>query len=145
MIVKDALTLMEKNPAVGFPWEGTLVGLVNGFIGQASQLDPNTAQAAEIRLAIESLDAGTKDMIYGASLDSVPFPANAPMPSPVPVPLPLPVPSLGPMNATAFHQVMLGGLGFVAAGVTIMMALRGAAAADIVEMFKVLASLLSGN
>jgi hypothetical protein len=139
MIVKDALTLMEKNPAVGFSWEGNLVGLVNGFVEQVNQLDPATAQAADIRMAIESLDASVKDMIYGASLDSVPFPANAPIPAPVPVP------AMGPMNPTTFHQLMLGGLGFAVVGVTIMMAMRGAAATDIAEMFKILASLVTGN
>lgn len=141
MIVKDALTLMEKNPAVGFPWEGTLVGLVNGFVEQVNQLDPNTAQAADIRMAIDSLDVSVKDMIYGASLDSVPFPANAQSP----LPAPLPAPAMGPMNATTFHQVMLGGFGFVVMGVTIMMALRGAAASDIAEMFKIIATMVTGN
>jgi len=141
MIVKDALTLMEKNPAVGFPWEGTLVSLVNGFVGQANQLDPTTAQAADIRLVIESLDAGSKDMIYGASLDNVPSPSSIQLPQPAP----LPSPAMGPMNATTFHQLMLGGFGFLVMGVTIMMAMRGAAASDIAEMFKIIATMLSGN
>lgn len=68
MNVKDAIALMAMNPAVGFPWEGTLVNLVNGFLPKESQLDPHTAEAAEIQTAIDSLDASTQTMVFESIL-----------------------------------------------------------------------------
>lgn len=137
MNVRDAVALMAKNPAVGFPWEGALVSLINGFLPQANQLDPITAEAKEILDAIETLEPSVKEMIYGSSL------GNANIVTPLPATVA--AAAAGPMNAITFHQIMLGSAGAAVVLVTIMMAMKGAAANDIVEMFKVLASLVGGT
>lgn len=137
MNVRDAVALMAKNPAVGFPWEGALVSLVNGFLPQANQLDPITAEAKEILDAIELLEPSVKEMIYGSSLGNV----NVA----IPLPAPAPIPAAGPMNPVTYHQLMLGGVGAALTTVVVIMALRGSAAADILEMLKLLVSLVTGT
>lgn len=137
MNVRDAVALMAKNPAVDFPWEGTLVGLINGFLPQASQLDPLTAEAKEIQDAIETLEPSLKDMIYGSNLGN----ANIV----TPLPSSTVATAVQPMNPVTYHQLAFGAVGVVLCGVTIMMAMRGAASSDIIEMLKVLVSLVTGN
>jgi len=68
MKIEDALNLMGRNPAVDFPWEGALIGLVNSFLSAEAQLDPLTATAMEIRASLETLDAGTQQMILLTSV-----------------------------------------------------------------------------
>jgi len=131
MNVRDAVALMAKNPAVGFPWEGALVSLINGFLPQANQLDPLTAEAKEILDAIETLEPSVKEMIYGSNLGNVNVVT--------------PLPATGPMNPVTYHQIMLGGVGAVFTAVVVIMALKGSASADIIEMLKLLASLVTGT
>lgn len=138
MNVKDAVALMAKNPAVGFPWEGALVSLINGFLPPESQLDPLTAEAKEILDAIETFEPSVKEMIYGSSLGNV----NVVSPSP---PVAVLAPSVGPMNPTAYHQLMLGAVGAVVATAAVGMAMNGAAAGDVIELLKLLASLVTGT
>jgi len=70
MKVKDAISLMAKNPAVDFPWQAALCGLVNSFLPAEGQLDPCTAEAPEIQKAIDGLEASTQQMLYDSSLGS---------------------------------------------------------------------------
>lgn len=83
MKIEDALNLMGRNPAVDFPWEGALIGLVNSFLSAETQLDPLTATAMEIRASLETLDAGTQQMILLTSVGGQ-TPPMAPTPTPAP-------------------------------------------------------------
>jgi len=85
MNVKDAIDLMARNPAVGFPWEPTLVNLVNGFLPSGCQLDPHTAEALEIQNAIDSLDASIQEMVLTSSIGAANVAASVPTPS-IPAP-----------------------------------------------------------
>lgn len=80
MKIEDALNLMGRNPAVDFPWEGALIGLVNSFLPGEAQLDPLTATAMEIRASLDTLDAGTQQMILLTSVGGQ-TPPMAPTPS----------------------------------------------------------------
>jgi hypothetical protein len=68
MNVREAIVLMVNNPDVGFPWEGTLVRLINGFLPPESQLDPQTAEPLQIQQAIDTLDAATKEMVFSSEI-----------------------------------------------------------------------------
>lgn len=68
MKIEDALNLMVRNPAVDFPWEGALIGLVNSFLTADAQLDPHTATAMEIKSALSTLDAVTQQMVLITSV-----------------------------------------------------------------------------
>lgn len=59
---------MAKNPAVDFPWQAALCGLINSFLPEGGQLDPYTAEAPEIQKAIDGLEASTQQMLYDSSL-----------------------------------------------------------------------------
>lgn len=83
MKIEDALNLMGRNPAVDFPWEGALIGLVNSFLSAETQLDPLTATAMDIRSSLETLDAGTQQMILLTSVGGQ-MPPMAPAPTPTP-------------------------------------------------------------
>ena len=68
MKIEDALNLMGRNPAVDFPWEEALIGLVNSFLNADAQLDPRTATAMEIKSALSTLDAVTQQMVLVTSV-----------------------------------------------------------------------------
>lgn len=68
MKIEDALNLMGRNPAVDFPWEEALIGLVNSFLPQEAQLDPLTATAMDIKASLATLDAVTQQMILLTSV-----------------------------------------------------------------------------
>lgn len=68
MKIEDALNLMGRNPAVDFPWEEALIGLVNSFLNVDAQLDPRTATAMEIKSALSTLDAVTQQMVLVTSV-----------------------------------------------------------------------------
>lgn len=68
MKIEDALILMGRNPAVDFPWEDALIGLVNNFLKADAQLDPRTATAMEIKTALSTLDAVTQQMVLLTSV-----------------------------------------------------------------------------
>jgi len=68
MKIEDALNLMGRNPAVDFPWEEALIGLVNSFLNVDAQLDPRTATAMEIKSALSTLDAVTQQMVFVTSV-----------------------------------------------------------------------------
>lgn len=68
MKIEDALNLMGRNPAVDFPWEEALIGLVNSFLNADAQLDPRTATAMEIKAALSTLDAVTQQMVLVTSV-----------------------------------------------------------------------------
>jgi pyridoxal/pyridoxine/pyridoxamine kinase len=68
MKIEDALNLMGRNPAVDFPWEEALIGLVNSFLNADAQLDPRTATAMEIKSALSTLDAVTQQMVLLTSV-----------------------------------------------------------------------------
>lgn len=68
MKIEDALNLMGRNPAVDFPWEEALIGLVNSFLPQDAQLDPLTATAMDVKASLATLDAVTQQMILLTSV-----------------------------------------------------------------------------
>lgn len=70
MNVKDAIILMAKNPAVDFPWEQSVIDLVNSLIPEGSALTPN-ATAERLIEVIDSLDASTREMIYSSKLTNL--------------------------------------------------------------------------
>lgn len=86
MKIEDALNLMGRNPAVDFPWEEALIGLVNSFLSQEAQLDPLTATAMDIKAALATLDAVTQQMILLTSVGGqiAPFSSAESTPAAVP-------------------------------------------------------------
>lgn len=130
MNVKEAINLMAKNPAVGFPWEGTLVNLVNGFLPAESQLDPHTAEALEIQAAIDSLDASIQEMVLTSSLGA----SN--------VVVPLPTPSIPAQPQSAANMQKWVAFGFCA--FALLIAAKIGDGVILVEILKIFAPLLTG-
>jgi CBS domain-containing protein len=82
MKIEDALNLMGRNPAVDFPWEEALIGLVNSFLNVDAQLDPRTATAMEIKAALSTLDAVTQQMVLVTTVGGqVSLSSDQPVPS----------------------------------------------------------------
>lgn len=71
MNVKAAINMMVKNPAVDFPWELSVYGLVNSFLPDESQLDPHTATAVDVQKAVMDMDVVTQEMLYTSVLTPV--------------------------------------------------------------------------
>lgn len=140
MNVKDAIVLMAKHPAVGFPWEETLVSLVNGFLPAESQLDPNTASASEVQVAIDSLEVTLQEMVYASHIG----PAQTPY---TPPPVVQPPPVIAPVQVVDSGKTIV--FWMFGAGICIcavLLALRvgdGASSADVVELLKLAISLIS--
>lgn len=136
MNVRDAISLMAKNPAVGFTWEPTLITLVNGFLQSDCQLDPSTAEAKEIQDALATLDAATQDMILSSSLGVA---AGGQNPTPAPMPAPA-QPEVAAVPWSPSELQKLVGLGILF--ITVLVAAKnGLNIQDMIELIKVLSSM----
>ena len=131
MNVRDALSLMAKNPAVGFTWETTLITLVNGFLSSDCQLDPNTAEATDIQKALATLDNATQDMILTSSLGV----SQGGTPAPAPMPSPAAVVVAAPWSPSEFQKL----IGLCILFVTVLVAAKnGLSMPDMIDLIKVL-------
>lgn len=131
MNVKSAIELMAKNPAVDFPWQVTLVNLINGFIPADRQLDPLTAEAKEVKEAIGLMDASLQEMVYNSNLDSVNVID--------PVPAPVAVIKNSRSNLLVLFAVTL----CVSALMMVWKVGDGATGADVVEILKLILSIFA--
>lgn len=153
MNVKDAIALMAKNPAVSFPWEGTLVGLINGFLPEGNQLDPNTAQAADVQAAIDSLTTELQEMVYTSHIGPSQSPyVSQPAPAPAqPAPVPL-VPVLSPADAnaaalTASRNLIFKLFGAVICIIALLWALNlgSGKPSDVIDLLRIAVTLMQGK
>ncbi|MNP96534.1 hypothetical protein D3C85_91190 [compost metagenome] len=134
MNVRDAISLMAKNPAVGFTWEPTLITLVNGFLPSDRQLDPSTAEAKEIQDALATLDVATQDMILTSSLGVA---AGGQNPTPAPLQAPAQAPAV-PWSPSELQKLV----GLSILFVTVLVAAKnGLNIPEIIELIKVLSSM----
>jgi hypothetical protein len=136
MNVRDAISLMAKNPAVGFTWEPTLITLVNGFLPSDRQLDPSTAEAKEIQDALATLDVATQDMILTSSL-GVAAGGQNPTPTPLQTPATAQAPT-APWSPSELQKLVGLGILFVT---TLVAAKNGLNIPEIIELIKVLSSM----
>lgn len=134
MKIEDALLLMARNPAVDFPWEEALIGLVNNFLHVDVQLDPRTASAMEIKVALSTLDAETQQMVLLTSVGGQ-F-TGAP---------PMPVPESGKKTDTAsrqFNTFMIFGVAVCVIGVILAFNIGAGVNNDaVVEITKLIVEL----
>lgn len=152
MDVKSAIALMAKNPLVDFPWESTLIGLVNGFLSEEKQLDPSTASGSDIAAAIELLEPTIRDMVYASHIAPGQVVNQVPVPPPVvQTPAPPQQSQLTPAenNAAALsatRNTMFKMLGVVICIIALYWALTlkgGAEPKDVIELLKVAISMMS--
>jgi len=150
MNVKDAIALMAKNPAVSFPWENVLIGLINGFLPEGNQLDPNTAQASDVQGAIDSLTAELQEMVYTSHIGPSQSPyVPQPTPSP-PQPTPM-IPIMSPADAntaalTANRNFMFKMFGVAIVVIALMWALNlggGSKPSDVIELLRIAVTMMS--
>lgn len=130
MNVKKAISLMAANPAVDFPFQPTLIKLINGFVGTERQLDPLTAEAKEVQDAIDSMDTSLQEMVYNSNLDSV----NVidPLPAPVAV-----------KDGRSYLLVMFAATLCLTALLMVTKLGNGATGSDVVEIVKLIHSLIA--
>ena len=130
MNVKKAISLMAANPAVDFPFQPTLIKLINGFVGPESQLDPLTAEAKEVQDAINTMDASLQEMVYNSNLDSV----NVidPLPAPVAV-----------KDSRSYLLVMFAVTLCLTAMLMVTKVGNGASGSDVVEILKLILGLFA--
>lgn len=134
MNVREAIVLMVNNPDVGFPWEGTLIRLINGFLPQGDKLDPQTAEAIQIQKALDSLDAATKEMVFASEIA-----AGNSGGSGAGNPVPTPPPSDPQATAVVINLVTKVAVFFFALIVLYIVA-RVGAAEDLIEILKLVIS-----
>lgn len=128
MNVKIAISLMAQNPAVDFPWEKTLIALINTCLPEGSRLDPLSASAADVQAALDSLEADVREMLYSSNLDAVNVIA--------------PAPATTVTNGQGSNNNLLLIFGAMACSIALVMTFKGMDSAAIVEIVKLLMSLV---
>lgn len=138
MLIKDAIDVMARSPALKFPWVPSVVEVINAYLPVEHQItDVPNISADLLKAALDQLPEETRELVNNTNVTLMPEPQV-----PVPPVVALPTPPAPPPSVTTPRSAMfmVFGIGVVLVATIAVSPLFGRLeSTDLVAIIKILA------